>query len=311
MSQVQKKSKLKYKFCMSCGGTHTHQRPKVDCARFRVASLQVLLKSRADPSLKDGSGYTSIHHAARHGQHEMLRLMLEEAQVQILSMDDNFLSWYNKRHPIQLACEANCLKSFQLLLEELERRDGETCQGESEDPTKKEQKNSSQKDLLKTIFESRPQIAACLLERSGMRVVQELLKGREKSWVLQLLRNSAKWVFALDHLVKEPESLVSSLPRIYYDQRNGINFWNQNFTNHWNGMAYLAAETRTVRHSPKVLCYLGDPRQDFKDKKELLTKLKGTASFAELEEVHVSIGLCFAKCRQLPSVEAYTRMPHE
>lgn len=260
---------------MSCGGTlthtHTHQRLKVDCARFRVASLQVLLKSRADPSLKDGSGYTSIHHAARHGQHEMLRLMLEEAQVQMLSMDDNLLSWYNKRHPIQLASEANCLKSFQLLLEELERRDGETCQGESEDPTKKEQKNSSQKDLLKTIFESRPQIAACLLERSGMRVVQELLKGREKSWVLQLLRNSADWVFALDHLVKEPESLVSSLPRIYYDQKNGINFWKQNFRNYWNGMAYLAAETRTVRHSPKILHYFGDPKQDFKDKKELLT----------------------------------------
>ena len=291
--------------------THTHQRPKVDCARFCVASLQVLLKSRADPSLKDSSGFTSIHHAARHGQHEMLRLMLEEAQVQMLSMDDNVLSWYKPRHPIQLACEANCLKSFELLLEELERRDGETCQGESEDPAKKEKKNESQRTLLKTIFESRPQIAACLLERSGMRVVRQLLRGREKTWVLQLLRNSADWAATLDHLVKEPESLVSSLPSIHYDQKNGINFWKQNFRNYWNGMAYLAAETRTVRHSPEILEYLGHREQDKEDKQELLTKLKGTPGFAGLEEVHVSLGLYFAKCRQLPPVEAYTRMPHE
>ena len=276
-----------------------------------MASLQVLLESRADPSLKDGSGYTPIHHAARLGQHGMLKLMLEEAQVQMLSMDDNLLSWYGTRHPIELACEANCLKSFQLLLEELERREGATWHGDSEDLKKKEQKNQRQTKLLKWIFESRPHIATCLLERSEMQVVRQLLKGREKMWLLQLLQNSADWVYALDHLVKEPESLVSSLPSIHYDQKNGINFWKQNFCNWWNGMAYLAADTRTVRHSPEVLYYHGDFVVDRTEKKELRTKLKGTAGFAQLEEIRVSIGVYFAKCRQLPPVEAYTRVPHE
>ena len=265
------------------------------------AVVKVLLKSRADPSLKDGLGYTSIHHAARQGQHEMLRLMLEEAQVQMLTMDDTVLSWYNRRHPIQLACEANCLKSFQLLLEEMEPREGTICQGESDDLTKKELKNQSQNELLKLIFQFRPHFATCLLERSEMQVVRQLLKGREKTWLCQLLVNSADWVVALDHLVKEPESLVSSLPgspgNYSYRQKNNIAFWKLHFKNAWYGMAHLASDTdtRAVRHSPEVF-YNGN---DFKEKQELRKKLKGSAG----EEINVSIGVIPIDVQLLNSIE--------
>ncbi|OLQ00797.1 Ankyrin repeat and SAM domain-containing protein 1A [Symbiodinium microadriaticum] len=253
--------------------------------------IKVLLEKRADPSII-WNGFTSLHHAARFGNAEAVQGILDTARQQRLfecqNEDWKTTTFEHPRSAIQLACENGSLRCFQLLLEAMEEE--KKSAGEFPAYWGSNRSKEHQKDMVNYVFEKRPRMASLLLEHyHDMAVVRELLKDREVEIITQILKNSADWKTVLDNFVKDPEQMLAA-DGTHSEKWNSVNFWTQNFTNRWDGKAFLRGDVRCVRHTPTVLDYGGDAGDDKQEKQTLANKLKGSNGLA-MAQKFVEVGL--------------------
>eukprot|EP00439_Symbiodinium_sp_Y106_P014799 s2994_g2.t1 len=261
----------------------------------RPEVIKVLLEKRANPSILVNR-FTPLHFAARLGNAEAVKGILDSAK-QLKLVEDRNEEWKTTtlagdRPAIQLACEAElaCEEGdstcFELLLQAMEEESADGSADYWNSATSKD----NQKKLVSFAFKERPFIASLMLKHyHEMAVVRELLNGQEVAIITQILQNSADWKTVLDNFVKQPGQMLST-DGTHATKCNRANFWKQNFTNRWNGMAFLCGDVRSARHPRKVLDYADNQTDDLKRKLELALKLKGSNGFA-MAEKFVEVGL--------------------
>ena len=82
----------------------------MSCRFNGLTTVNVLLERGADPSVKDKNGSTPLHFAARRGNEEIVKVLLEHPKVCVNVIDGS------GKTPLHLACSEGHKKICQLLL---------------------------------------------------------------------------------------------------------------------------------------------------------------------------------------------------
>ena len=90
----------------------SYQRYVPFCCRFNGLStvVDVLLPRGADPSLRGRNGYTPLHLAARRGNEEIVKVLLDQPSVAVDAKDDS------GKTALHFACSEGHRKVCQILL---------------------------------------------------------------------------------------------------------------------------------------------------------------------------------------------------
>ncbi len=81
------------------------------CCRFNgLSTVDLLLERGADPSIKGKNGSTPLHFAARRGNEEIVKVLLEHPKVNVNVTDGS------GKTPLHIACSEGHRKVCQLLL---------------------------------------------------------------------------------------------------------------------------------------------------------------------------------------------------